>query len=207
MLEKYPLPYSFDAVAPFVSEDTMRTHYEKHYNAYWENANAELQKHGIEPNMTDIIEYGSYDTSKRLRNNFGGYYNHSLFWFMLRPIKSGYNTPEKETARLISRDFGSLRDFKDAFIKESNMRFGSGWVWWVIDPQSGKTKIINTPYQDFPEMPEYGSLIPLLGIDVWEHAYYLDYKNERKRYVTNILDNAVNWAYVEQRIKEMNQLP
>jgi len=202
MLNKYPLPYSFDALKPYISADTMRTHYEKHYNAYWENANEELKKNGIEPNMTDIVEYGSYDASKRLRNNFGGYYNHSLFWFMLRPTKKGYNYPDTETAKLIGRDFGSLRDFKDEFSKQSKMRFGSGWVWWVFDPKDGSTKVINTPYQDFPEMPEYDSVVPLLGIDVWEHAYYLDYKNERDKYVMNLLDNAINWAYVEERVKQ-----
>ena len=200
MLKKYTLIYGYSAYAPFISEKTMRVHYDKHYVGYLDKANEELQRLGITADMNEIVEDSLYDASKKLWDNFGGYYNHSLFWYMISPPEEGSRAPLPNSQRLIDRDFGSFFNWKEAMLQGAKDRFGSGWVWWVYDPKDGITSVINTPYQRFPEMSEYGNLIPLFGIDVWEHAYYLDYENKRDTYVNNVLINLVNWDYVEERL-------
>jgi superoxide dismutase, Fe-Mn family len=199
MLKLYPLPYNEDAIAPIISAETMDVHYNKHYRGYHEKTNAELKRLGIAPDMLEILWEGSYNNSEKLKDNFGGYYNHSIFWYMLRPTNS-LSDPRENTIAAIQRDFGSWDSFREEFLKAAKGRFGSGWTWWVFDPASGTTQIISTPNQDFPEMDEYGAKIPLLGVDVWEHAYYLDYKSDRAEYTQNVLDYAINWDYIEERL-------
>lgn len=200
MLKRYALPYGYGDLAPFISPETMHLHYDKHYAGYTDKANEELLRLGIDADMTEIVEKRIYNLSEKLKNNFGGFYNHSLFWYMLKPTAKGQDYPFTETARLIERDFGDYNNFRQTFLDQAKKRFGSGWVWWVLDPITGSTEIINTPYQDFPEMTDYGAKLPLLGIDVWEHAYYLDYQNKRPDYVEKVLDNLINWNYIEERV-------
>lgn len=205
MLKKYALIYGYSAYAPVISEKTMRVHYDKHYTGYLNKANEELERLNISDDMNEIIENRLYEKSQKLKDNFGGYYNHSLFWYMISPPEEGSRKPLPNTERFINQDFGSFFTWKEAIAEQAKKRFGSGWVWWVFNPKTRKTEVINTPYQDFPEMEEYGGKIPLFGIDVWEHAYYLDYENMRERYVNNILLSLVNWDYVEERLNTVLQ--
>lgn len=202
MLKFYPLPYNDFALDPVISADTMRTHHEKHYRGYYDKMLEEMDRLNIQAdNIGEMLEGDQWDASEKLAENFGGYLNHSNFWFMLRPVGDTQN-PRKETERLMKQDFGSVKKWQEKFTAEAKGRFGSGWTWWAYDPDTGKTSIFSTPNQEFPEMEKYGRQIPLFGLDVWEHAYYLDYKNERGKYIDNVLNDAVNWAYVEARLLE-----
>lgn len=206
MLNLYPLPYPEDALRPWISEETMNVHYNKHYKGYYDKTIEELQRYGIDATLEEIIEQNLYEKSQKLQDNFGGFYNHSIFWYMLQPEEMTPSNPKSQSARLIERDFGSLSNFKSKFDDIAKSRFGSGWAWWVMNPRTGKTEIMSTPNQDFPEMDKYGRKVPLLGVDVWEHAYYLDYKNQRGEYVKNILDNIVDWNYIETRVNDAIRL-
>ena len=136
--------------------------------------------------------------SQIIRNNAGGFYNHSLFWKMLNPNKmNNSNLPTGEAKKLINRDFGNYDLFKKKIEEQAKKRFGSGWVWWIMMP-NGKTKIIDTPYQDNPLM--YFDCTILFGLDVWEHAYYLKYQADRLQYVSNIF-KIINWDYINDQIK------
>ena len=184
----------------------MNVHYNKHYKGYYDKTIEEMERLGLQASLEEIIKDNLYEKSQKLSDNFGGYYNHSIFWFMLQPTGAMPSSPQMKSAQLIQRDFGSLENFKKEFDDIAKSRFGSGWAWWVLDPRTGKTEIISTPNQEFPEMDKYGRKVPLLGVDVWEHAYYLDYKNERGNYVSNLLDNIVNWNYIEDRVNEATAL-
>lgn len=200
MLELYALPYSENALEPWISAETMDVHYNKHYKGYYDKMLEEIQRLGINATLSEFIEENLYEKSQKLQDNFGGYYNHSNFWYMLQPSTMVTTAPKTQSARLIQRDFGSFGNFKNRFDDIAKSRFGSGWAWWVMNPRTGKTEIMSTPNQDFPEMDKYGRKVPLLGIDVWEHAYYLDYKNQRGEYVKNLLDNIIDWDYIEKRV-------
>jgi Fe-Mn family superoxide dismutase len=200
MLKFYELPYSFDALSPYISEETMDVHFNSHYKGYYAKTLEEMERLEIDADLVEMIDQNLYEKSDKLKDNFGGFYNHSIFWYMLRPKGDKNSVPVRNSLRLIKRDFGSYDNFKKEFLKEAKSRFGSGWTWWVLDPKTGKTEIMTTPNQDFPEMDEYGRKVPLLGVDVWEHAYYLDYKNGRADYVENVLNDAINWAYIEDRV-------
>jgi Fe-Mn family superoxide dismutase len=172
--------------------NTMNIHYNKHYITYINNLNDEFSKNNypsipIEELISNIDMF-----SKNVRNNAGGYYNHSLFWLMLHPkSRKDNNLPFGYSKKIIERDFVSLDVFKNIIEENAKKRFGSGWVWWVLLP-NGNTRIIETPYQDNPKM--YFNCEILLGIDVWEHAYYLKYNADRMAYVKNIF-NVINWNY------------
>ncbi len=183
MYKPVKLPYDYSALEPFIDTETMKVHYDTLYMNYIKNLNAEMQKknYRLIPIKKLIVTINDY--SDNIRNNAGGYFNHSLFWKMLKPNKANNsNLPSGFSKKIINRDFGSYNVFKKMIEEKAKKRFGSGWVWWIMMP-NGLTRIIETPYQDNPLM--YFNCEILLGIDVWEHAYYLDYQYKRKRYIEN----------------------
>ncbi len=195
MYKPVKLSYDYSALEPFIDVETMKVHYDTLYMNYIKNLNDEMQKNTyrsvpIKKLIATIDNYSDY-----MRNNAGGYYNHSLFWKMLKPNKTNNsNLPSGMSKKLIDRDFGSYNVFKKMIEAKAKKRFGSGWVWWIIMP-NGYTRIIETPYQDNPQM--YFNCEILLGVDVWEHAYFLKYQADRKGYVNNIF-NVVNWNYANE---------
>ena len=193
MYKPFQLPYSYSALEPYIDEKTMYVHFNEHYLGYIKKLNALLPSGPpINKLITDISNY-----STDIKNNAGGYFNHSLFWNMLRPYKPfAINEPPPLVKSIINRDFGSFNNFKNEIIETAKKRFGSGWFWWIQYP-NGKTAIVQTPYQDNPMM--YSDVKILLGIDVWEHAYYLKYQAKRENYVNNIF-NVINWNYANKML-------
>ena len=196
MYNPVKLPYSYSALEPYIDSETMNVHYNRHYMTYLNNLNDEIKKYKLNkkiPIKKLIANIKKFSTS--VRNNAGGYFNHSLFWYMLKPVDDKKeNLPEGIVQKVIVRDFGSYANFKKKISDTAKKRFGSGWVWWILLP-NGKTKIVQTPYQDNPKM--FYNCDILLGIDVWEHAYYLKYKSDRAKYVENIF-KLINWNYPEK---------
>jgi Fe-Mn family superoxide dismutase len=192
--ELSPLPYAYDALAPHISEQTMRFHHDKHHAAYTNNLNAAVAKHS---NLADVsvedllrrLEELPEDIRMAVRNNGGGFINHNLFWETMGPNAGG--APTGALAAAIDAAFGSFDAFKTQFANAGATRFGSGWAWLVLDGQ-GKVAVYSTPNQDSPIMQGH---TPLLGLDVWEHAYYLDYQNRRPDYIASWW-NVVNWSAV-----------
>jgi Fe-Mn family superoxide dismutase len=189
------LPYAYDALEPHIDEATMRVHHDKHHQAYVDKANAALEgTEWADSDVEDVLKSLSSlpaDKQGPVRNNAGGHYNHSLFWQMMSP--DGGGEPQGELAAAISEAFGSFDAFKEEFKAAGIARFGSGWAWLVKD-SSGALKVASTPNQDSPIAD--GST-PLLGADVWEHAYYLKYQNKRPEYL-DAFWNVVNWDYVAE---------
>ncbi len=191
-----PLPYAYDALEPYIDTQTMQIHHDKHHAAYVNNLNAALEKHpelfnkSLEQLVGDINSVPE-DIRTAVRNNAGGDYNHSLFWPMMSP--NGGGEPRGDVAKAISDTFGSFASFKEAFEKAAIGRFGSGWAWLGL--KGGKLTVLSMPNQDAPLME---GLQPMLGIDVWEHAYYLKYQNRRPEYISNWW-NVVNWEEVARR--------
>jgi len=192
-----PLPYAFNALEPYIDTETMQIHYSKHHAGYVAKLNQEMKALGME-NQKDIEailqNISQYNTT--IRNNAGGHYNHQLFWILLSPEKN--LTPSPALLKAIEKEFKSMEAFKTAFINEGSTRFGSGWVWLIVDKDK-KLRIVSTPNQDNPLMndsPVKG--FPILGIDVWEHAYYLKYQNKRGDYL-NAIWNVINWDKVSER--------
>ena len=186
------LPYDFDSLGKFIDTETMKTHYNKHYKGYVEKLNLELDKiSGKDLDLEEIIlKISKFNT--KVRNNGGGAFNHALFWKMLSPKKQELIDPIKSK---IDKHFGSFEKFKEKFESEAKSRFGSGWVWLVLTKTNG-LKIVTTANQDNPLMDiEKNGGYPLLGLDLWEHAYYLKYKNERDKYISNFW-KVVNWGFV-----------
>ena len=193
----YKLPdlsYSYDALGRSISTDIMKLHHQKHHQGYVDKLNAALDNSGV--NHTESLEslltnVDSLPETVRqaVRNNGGGHYNHSLFWQWMNPRGGGQ--PSGELAALIDQEYGSYQGFVDEFTAKSLSVFGSGWCWLMPDG-----KITTSPNQDSPLMT--GGEAPLLGLDVWEHAYYLDYKNKRDDYVAAWWD-VVDWQFVDQR--------
>lgn len=198
-----PLPYALDALEPHIDAKTMEIHHGKHHAAYIANlnkaieGNADLEGKTIDELITDL---GSVPEGIRgaVRNNGGGHANHSLFWSILSPNAGG--TPTGDLAAAIDSAFGSFDAFKDAFKNASLTRFGSGWAWLVVKAD-GTLAVTSTPNQDSPIMGEAAGCCgstPLVGLDVWEHAYYLNYQNRRPDYV-DAFWNVVNWNAVAER--------
>jgi len=189
------LPYAYDALEPHIDEATMRVHHDKHHQAYVDKANDALAgTEWADSDVEDVLKNLSSlpnDKQGPVRNNAGGHYNHSLFWQMLSP--DGGGEPGGELGAAIDDKFGSLDSFKEEFKASGIARFGSGWAWLVHDGSS--LAIVSTPNQDSPVSE--GS-VPLLGCDVWEHAYYLKYQNKRPDYI-DAFWNVVNWDYVAER--------
>lgn len=189
------LPYAHDALAPHFDEETMHLHHGKHHAAYVNNANAALEKHPeladktVEELLADLDAVPE-DIRTAIRNNAGGHANHAMFWEILSP--NGGGEPTGEIKEAIEAAFGSFAEFKTQFATAATGRFGSGWAWLVLN--DGKLEITSTPNQDSP-LSE--GKTPVLGLDVWEHAYYLNYKNVRADYIAAFW-NLVNWDEVNK---------
>ncbi len=197
------LPYAYNALEPNIDARTMEIHHTKHHQAYINNVNAAIAGTEAESKTIEslIADLSTVPAEKRgaVRNNGGGHANHSLFWTIMGPGKGG--APSGDLAAAINAAFGSFQTMKEQFAAAAATRFGSGWAWLVID--SGKLKIGSTANQDSPLMGEAVAGIggtPLLGLDVWEHAYYLNYQNRRPDYVTAFW-NVVDWDAVAARLK------
>lgn len=190
------LPYSHDALEPHIDTKTMQIHHGKHHAGYTAKLNAAVEGTDLAgKSIEDIL--GNLDMSNgALRNNGGGYYNHCLFWEVMGP--NGGGEPEGELAAAINEAYGSFEGFKDAFSKAAATQFGSGWAWLCVHP-GGKVEVCQTANQDNPLMPGITcGGTPILGIDVWEHAYYLNYQNRRPDYVEAFF-SVINWSEVTRR--------
>ena len=190
-----PLPYAPEALEPHIDAETMRIHHSKHHKAYVDNANKlladqpELAK--LSPvELLENLDLAPESIRAGLRNNVGGHVNHSAFWLMMSP--NGGGEPTGDLAKAIDSTFGSFADFKKQFTDAAMKRFGSGWAWLVV--KDGKLSILSTPNQDPPLLDGYATI---LGLDVWEHAYYLKYQNRRADYAVAWW-NVVNWPYVAE---------
>lgn len=197
------LPYAFDALEPNIDARTMEIHYGKHHAGYTNNLNAaiegtDLEKMKIEAILANISAYPA-----GVRNNGGGFYNHSLFWSIMSPDGGGEPSSKMNIHKAIVRDFGSFEAFKDEFSKAAATRFGSGWAWLCAD-SNDKLFVCSTANQDNPLMDVVDADgTPILGLDVWEHAYYLNYQNRRPDYI-NAFFNVINWDAVTKRYNDAN---
>ncbi|WP_099205287.1 superoxide dismutase [Scatolibacter rhodanostii] len=203
MFKQVELSYAYDALEPHIDALTMETHYSKHHAAYTNNLNAAVEKAGVADK--DIVSLlGSLDSISdealrgAIRNNGGGYYNHNLYFAGLSP--NGGGQPDGELAAAIEKDLGGFDAFKDAFGKLGIGRFGSGWAWLSANKE-GKLQVSSSPNQDNPII-EGSDYVPILGLDVWEHAYYLKYKNLRADYIQAFYD-VVDWKFVAENYKNV----
>jgi Fe-Mn family superoxide dismutase len=199
-----PLPYAYDALEPHFDSRTMEIHHTKHHQAYITNVNNALGEAGVAevPVEQLIADIGSLPQAVQgaVRNNGGGHANHSLFWTVLTP-EGG--KPTGKVAQAIEDDLGGYEKFKDAFTKAAQTRFGSGWAWLTVG-KDGKLLVESSANQDSPLMGQFAGMsggTPILGLDVWEHAYYLQYQNKRPDYIAAFF-NIINWAEVERRYEE-----
>lgn len=189
------LPYAYDALEPHIDARTMEIHHTKHHNGYTSKLNAAIEGSDLDgKSIEDILSNLDMDNTA-VRNNGGGFFNHSLFWTILSP--NGGGTPSGALASAIDDAFGSFDAFKEKFSNAAGSRFGSGWAWLCVH-KGGKVEICSTPNQDTPIMPGVGcGGHPILGLDVWEHAYYLNYQNKRPEYVDAFF-NIINWEEVSK---------
>ena len=189
------LPYAHNALEPHVDALTMEIHHGKHHQAYINNLNAAVEGTPMAgKSLEDLMK--NHSDVPAVRNNGGGHYNHSMFWTLMSP--NGRGQPSGDLASDIATTFGSFDAFKEAFAKAAATRFGSGWAWLCVNA-AGKLEICSTANQDNPLMPSVGCAgTPILGLDVWEHAYYLKYQNRRPDYVSAFF-NVINWAEVASR--------
>ena len=190
------LGYAYDALEPNIDARTMEIHYSKHHNGYTTKLNGAIAGTDLEESSIENI-LGNLDMNNgAVRNNGGGFYNHSLFWSVMNPNNTGELSGDLKDA--IMAEFGSFDAFKDAFSNAAATQFGSGWAWLCVHPD-GKVEVCSTPNQDNPLMPGVTcGGTPILGIDVWEHAYYLNYQNRRPDYI-NAFFNVINWNEVASR--------
>ena len=195
---KFELPklnYAYDALEPNIDARTMEIHHSKHHNGYTNNLNNAIE--GTEMQNQSIEEIcKSKNLTGAVRNNGGGYYNHCLFWDILSP--NGGGEPKDEVGEAINSSFGSFENFKNEFAKAAATRFGSGWAWLCV--KNGALDICSTANQDNPLMLDQCGGTPILALDVWEHAYYLNYQNRRPDYI-NAFFNVINWEEVNRRFK------
>lgn len=189
------LPYAADALEPHIDTRTMEIHHGKHHNGYTTKLNAAVEGTALEGSSIDAILSGLDMGNAALRNNGGGYYNHCLFWDIMGPDAGEMSA---ELTQAIDKAFGSFEGFKDAFSKAAATQFGSGWAW-LCAHDDGSLEVCGTPNQDNPLMPNVGcGGTPVLGLDVWEHAYYLNYQNRRPDYIEAFF-HVVNWSEVSKR--------
>ncbi len=188
-----PLDYPFSALEPHIDAMTMEIHHDRHHNGYVNNLNNAVNGTALEKQSLEEILSAVSNYSTAVRNNGGGHWNHSFFWKVIGPENSA--KPSAKLASMIQRDFGSMEAMQEQFNKAAGSRFGSGWAW-LVKTADGSLKICSTPNQDNPLM-DIAELkgIPILGIDVWEHAYYLHYQNKRADYIKAFW-NLVNWNYI-----------
>jgi superoxide dismutase, Fe-Mn family len=189
------LKYGYDALEPHIDARTMEIHHSKHHAAYTKNFNAALESEGLKSKSKEELMANMSSYSAAIRNNGGGFFNHSLFWEIISP--DGGGEPSGELMEAINRDFESFENFKAEFTKAAATRFGSGWAWLCVE--NGKLSVCSTPNQDNPLMDSSDcSGMPILTLDVWEHAYYLNYQNRRPDYITAFW-NVVDWVEVSRR--------
>ena len=189
------LPYANDALAPYMSSETLDFHHGKHHQTYVTNLNNLLKEHELQSSsLEDIVVKSSKDASMAgIFNNAGQHWNHILFWQCMKP-NGGGSIPSELEGRLNS-DFGSVEQFKEAFIQAGTTQFGSGWAWLAID--NGKLVVTKSPNASNPLVD---GMKPILGCDVWEHSYYIDYRNKRPDYLNAFLDSLVNWEFVASQL-------
>lgn len=198
MFKQVDLNYNFNALEPYIDELTMNTHYSKHHAAYTNNLNAAMEKlpdlkdASIEDIFKDLSKISDETLRNSVRNNGGGYYNHNLYFSILKP--GGSKKPDGELAKQIDKDFGSFDSLKEKLTSAAMGRFGSGWAWLSAN-KNGDLQVSSSPNQDNPIMESNGVWFPVLGIDVWEHAYYLKYKNLRGDYIGAFFE-VLNWDEV-----------
>jgi superoxide dismutase, Fe-Mn family len=193
------LPYAHDALEPYIDKLTMEIHHSKHHNGYVTKLNGAVEGTDLAGKSLEELLKNVSKHPTAVRNNGGGHFNHSLFWTVMK--KGGGGQPEGDLANAVKDAFGSFDKFKEQFSNAAATRFGSGWAWLVV--QNGKLAVGSTPNQDNPVM-DVSELkgTPILGLDVWEHAYYLKYQNKRPEYIENWW-NVVNWEEVGKRFKEV----
>jgi len=190
------LPYAYDALEPHIDARTMEIHHSKHHNAYTTNLNAAIAGTDLEGKTIENILLNLDLKNTAVRNNGGGFYNHNLYWTVMSP--DGGGLPTGELLEAIEAAFGTFDEFKAKFSKAGVTQFGSGWAWLCVQ-KGGKVYICGTPNQDNPLMPGIGCEgTPILGMDVWEHAYYLHYQNRRPDYIEAFF-NVINWTEVARR--------
>ena len=193
------LGYAYDALEPKMDARTMEIHHTKHHNGYTTKLNAAIEGTDMEGKSIEEILQNLDLNNAAVRNNGGGYYNHCLFWEVMNPNDRGYLSGELKDA--INEAFGSKEKFEEAFANAAKTRFGSGWAWLCVH-KGGKVEVCSSANQDNPLMPGIGcGGTPILGIDVWEHAYYLNYQNRRPDYVSAFID-VINWNVVEKKYAE-----
>jgi Fe-Mn family superoxide dismutase len=193
------LDYKHDALEPHIDTKTMEIHHGKHHNGYTTKLNNAIEGTELEDKSIDYILNNLDLSNAAVRNNGGGFYNHSLFWKVMSP--EGGGKPSGALGKAIDKSFGSFDGFKDAFSKAAATQFGSGWAWLTVH-EGGGVEVCSTPNQDNPLMPNVGCAgTPILGIDVWEHAYYLNYQNKRPEYIEAFF-NVINWNEVSKRYEE-----
>jgi Fe-Mn family superoxide dismutase len=191
-----PLPYAYDALGPYMSAETLEFHHDKHHQAYVTNGEKLLEGSGLEILPLEDIVKESYGKNAGLFNNAGQHYNHVHFWNWMKPNGGGKNLPGKLQAAIDS-DLGGFDKFRADFIAAGTTQFGSGWAWLSV--KNGKLEVSKTPNGESPLV--HGGK-PILGVDVWEHSYYIDYRNARPKYLEAWFDNLVNWEHVELMFDE-----
>jgi superoxide dismutase, Fe-Mn family len=191
------LPYSHDALAPHMGRETLELHHGKHHQTYVTNLNNLIAGTELENKSLEEVVRASYGNADKqgIFNNAGQHWNHNLFWRIMKP--GGGGKPGGEIAKRIDRDFGSFEQFADQFKQAAVTQFGSGWGWLAVD--GDKLKVLKTPNG---ENPLVHNMKPILGVDVWEHSYYLDYRNRRPDYIAAFLNNLVNWDEVEAELQK-----
>lgn len=193
------LTYAYDALEPHIDARTMEIHHGKHHNGYTTNLNNAISGSDLGDQSIEAILKSLDMNNAAVRNNGGGFYNHSLFWNIMSP--KGGGEPSGALSEAINTAFGSFEEFKDAFAKAAATRFGSGWAWLCVN-SGGTVEVCSTANQDNPLMPDIGcNGFPILGIDVWEHAYYLNYQNRRPDYIQAFF-NVVDWNMVSELYEE-----
>ncbi|GGA54890.1 superoxide dismutase [Pelagibacterium lentulum] len=186
------LPYAYDALGPYMSAETLEFHHDKHHQAYVTNGNKLLEGSGLEGKSLEEVVKESFGKNQGLFNNAGQHYNHIHFWKWMKPNGGGKSLPGKLQAAIDS-DLGGYDKFREDFLAAGAGQFGSGWAWLTF--KNGKLEVTKTPNGENPLV--HGGT-PLLGVDVWEHSYYIDYRNARPKYLEAWFDNLVNWEYVEE---------
>ena len=184
------LPYDYEALAPYMSRETLEYHHDKHHQAYVTNGNKLLQDSGLEGKSLEEIVKASFGKNQGLFNNAAQHYNHTHFWKWMKKNSGGNKLPEK-LAKAIDSDLGGFDKFRADFLAAGAAQFGSGWAWLAV--KNGKLEISKTPNG---ENPLVHGATPILGVDVWEHSYYIDYRNARPKYLEAFIDHLVNWDYV-----------
>lgn len=190
------LPYAYDALAPIMSAETLEFHHDKHHQAYVTNGNNLLEQSDLKGKSLEDVVKQSHGSNAGLFNNAAQHYNHVHFWQWMKPNGGGDKLPGSLETK-INEDLGGFAAFKDQFTKAGAGQFGSGWCWLVLN--NGKLEVTKTPNG---ENPLIHNQVPLLGCDVWEHSYYIDYRNARPKYLEAFVDSLINWEYVEKLYNE-----